>query len=1214
MNRTILTLVGVLSASSLLLVDSAIKGTVLLMLAAVAALMLRRDSAATRHLVWLLAMVAILVVPVLSAMLPQWRVLPAWMSSTQPVVADVSPPSVASPTIGDMELPQRVASVEVERPSITDFQPANAMPSNSQATPAIPDPLPTPLTLNWHWISALPLMWAVGFSVLLLRLPAARWVLWNSERGATVICGRVAPQLDAESRSDSATLEATHDPIFVAMEAICSRFGISRRVTLLIHPDNTIPVVWGIFRCRLMLPAAARQWSGEQLQSVLLHELAHVKRRDTIVQLLTLIACALHWFNPLVWFAAWRLEVERERACDDLVLASGIRPSAYARHLLDIVTGLSPAHWTQSCGLAMARKSSLNGRLAAVLGKDLNRRSVSVALGGLALAIAVGVAVPIAMLRAADENWTSPSGAHVGGNDFSAFCVHDGKVASFVIAYQGDFDSSTSSSSNAKARTWTNSGTITVKKTSIALGFLRLHTAPNKLVISITPAEGRDLSKPAPPRDFGQKEYDLTRGRVFLLTDSGLVRQFDLPTPVVTDQESKKKLAALIAAIPPQQREDLIQNANTTMKLPPDTIAKLKWGEPVKGLRMALAWPPALGDAFLGDTDYFQLVVQNVSENPIRFVTGDDAPNPRSMRYREGERIVQSLSDPEAQKTDWRLAPGECGVLRLFSKEERGKDGKTISTLVEGDLAGSTRYHAIGIMEVAKAPAGAWTGKLTTGPTRGSADVADAPAPKHKDARALYEMWQRLARTNGDIPGALIGELAAGVNRFIKYNPTWETVPKLNEILPRLDATRDWKAPDAIALLDEVAAVQDSPLSMASWKMKTIRTGDALPEKFANVAWGEEQPNGLRAAWVLEPGAAEHRIGAALNARLLVWNPGAVAVVLQVPTFHQGGVKATDSRGKDVEVSAVAFLTLAESVPVRLGPGEYIEINTPGVGIGERAGREPWAGPRVATNVLVKPGDNITLTHSLVPLDGSEVGMSEDDPHVVGGGWWLAHIKARLSRELPLPADAAERSRLLDRAVRELFATAPTAEETAVFVADQTPDALKALARRLSERADAVEFAGALPTAPVKFRVLAADSAADKSPRVVLGPGEYPLPCTTGGRGNATLKIVGRPVDDRRTNDAQLLFEPVDFTGKLPPDPHKLEVPDGWGTWAIVCRPGEGIFYVLHKGGARKIDYSNPAAVTDTPATDLPAEFRDEVKRQLDLHEVSAESQAEVFE
>ena len=73
MNRTFLAIAGVFSASSLLLVDSAVKGTAMLAGGACAAMILRRDSAATRHLVWLLAIVAMLVVPVLSAMLPQWR-------------------------------------------------------------------------------------------------------------------------------------------------------------------------------------------------------------------------------------------------------------------------------------------------------------------------------------------------------------------------------------------------------------------------------------------------------------------------------------------------------------------------------------------------------------------------------------------------------------------------------------------------------------------------------------------------------------------------------------------------------------------------------------------------------------------------------------------------------------------------------------------------------------------------------------------------------------------------------------------------------------------------------------------------------------------------------------------------------------------------------------------------------------------------------------
>jgi hypothetical protein len=359
-------------------------------------------------------------------------------------------------------------------------------------------------------------------------------------------------------------------------------------------------------------------------------------------------------------------------------------------------------------------------------------------------------------------------------------------------------------------------------------------------------------------------------------------------------------------------------------------------------------------------------------------------------------------------------------------------------------------------------------------PNKSPSTDAAAPVPVHKDARAVYEEWQRYTRSNGDIPGALVGELAAAVKTFIHYNPTWETVPKLNAILPRLDATHDWKPKDAIALLDEVAGIPDSPLQPAPWKgtRRTIRQGDTLPEKYADALWGDEQPSGLRAAWLLEPSATEHRIGSALKARLLVQNRGKVPVMIQVPTFHQGGVKATDAQGAEVEVPGIEWTTMAMLTSVRLAPGEYIEINTTGVGIGPGAGMGPWAGPRIGSSVLANAGDELTITRSPLPLDGSEVGISEDDPHVSGPGWWLAHIQTRLNRELPLPADAAERTRMLNRAVRELFGTVPTSEETAEFIADNSPDAVEALAKRLATRTDLVSFSGKLPTAPVKFRVL----------------------------------------------------------------------------------------------------------------------------------------------
>ena len=153
MNRAILNFGGVLSASSLLLVDSAIKGTVLLALAAIAALLLRRDSAATRHLVWMMAIVALLIVPVLSATLPQWRVLPNWTSSPRPSVAaieSISPPPFIKSNGEVIEMPQKakaVAPMEVDQPTAPELNPITAAPG-SQPAMMPPEVIATPVVRN----------------------------------------------------------------------------------------------------------------------------------------------------------------------------------------------------------------------------------------------------------------------------------------------------------------------------------------------------------------------------------------------------------------------------------------------------------------------------------------------------------------------------------------------------------------------------------------------------------------------------------------------------------------------------------------------------------------------------------------------------------------------------------------------------------------------------------------------------------------------------------------------------------------------------------------------------------------------------------------------------------------------------------------------------------------------------------------------------------
>jgi len=1048
MNRTFFPVAVVLGTSSLMLVDSAIKGAAILSLAALVTLMLRRDSAAIRHLTWLVAIVGMLVVPVFSAILPQWRALPAWaVISTEPVAVESPTPAVATSEQPQAALSPNAGPVKNELSTTIGDQPIAEVPVSPSAVVAA-EVIPEPTEPRWNRVNVLPLLWAIGFCVLVLRLMVARLMLWSNERRGKVIALSQRPWNGRPAGESNA-------PIITAFQAACEQLGVRQPVRLLIHSERTIPVVWGITRFRLLLPAAAREWSVEQLNSVLLHELAHIKRRDTIAQLLVQIACALHWFNPLAWFAAWRLRVERERACDDLVLARGVRASAYAEHLLNVATRLSPSRWTQACGIAMARNSSLEGRLRAVLSEKLNRRGVSVALGAIALAIGVGIAVPIAMLRAADE-------------------------------------------------------------------------------------------KPGAP---------------------------------VQQQGSQK-------------RKD-------GAKLPPDTEGRLKWGESVNGLRAALVIRHATGEPTAGDIPDLYLVVQNVSNASLRLTDSTAAPQTRVLYVKRYGKTMMGLRAGEPKLGDLTLQPREVAFVFMLSPDATSSDGRTMgSILAEGALK-DTHQTMVAHMQVDQAPAGAWTGKLVTGETS-AAVAAGQPQPKDESAQSLFKKWQDSARINGKIPGGALGSLAAAASNFIKHNPTDERAPKLAKLLKRIDISRDWTQADAVTLLDDVTAVYSS---LPEWAedltrfsiAEIIRTGQPLPAELEDAPWGEAQPNGLRAAWLLDPRAEQHRLGTPLKSRILFHNAGKNAVVFRALTWNQSGRHmARDAKGTVVKISSTDWTTIPQIFACRLAPGEYTEVIGAGIGVGADKDHEDWRGTRVGAWIEAKEGDEVTFTPAPVSADGRDGRAG-----VPGESWWLAFITARLNRDAPLPDDASERERLLDRAMRNLFGTAPTPEETATFVADRTPDAMDALAKRLARRAGTTPYTGTLQSGETKFRVLPVDPDAAKKPRVATGPGRYTL------GDHVRLVIVRKPDGDRRMNEADIRFFSSDPKNEPPGKPHEIKLPDGYHTWAIAWERGSTVLWVAERGVLHSYDFTNPADVKETriePAdiTNVPEPLREALRPALE--------------
>ena len=141
--------------------------------------------------------------------------------------------------------------------------------------------------------------------------------------GAAAVLGRLACGLLGVQWMSRRTERVTDAPWLPLARALAAELGISPRIVFLRSGSAAMPMAWGILRPSVLMPADADTWPAERLRIVLLHELAHVKRRDCLTHMLAQVACALYWFNPLAWMAARHVRTERERACDDLVLAAG---------------------------------------------------------------------------------------------------------------------------------------------------------------------------------------------------------------------------------------------------------------------------------------------------------------------------------------------------------------------------------------------------------------------------------------------------------------------------------------------------------------------------------------------------------------------------------------------------------------------------------------------------------------------------------------------------------------------------------------------------------------------------------------------------------------------------------------------------------------------------------------------------------------------------
>jgi beta-lactamase regulating signal transducer with metallopeptidase domain len=185
---------------------------------------------------------------------------------------------------------------------------------------------------------------------------------------------------------------------------------LPRRCRVWLSADCIGPMTWGVLRPVVLLPDDALDWPEAKLEAALRHELAHVRRKDCLVQALALLTCALYWPNPLVWRAARALHREAEAAADDAVLASGMRPSDYATLLLDLANDWG-APKRPELGMAMAQPPILTQRVQSILSPDAFRTGAT-AMDAFKFTLVGGVALAaLALARPSVADIPAPSAA-----------------------------------------------------------------------------------------------------------------------------------------------------------------------------------------------------------------------------------------------------------------------------------------------------------------------------------------------------------------------------------------------------------------------------------------------------------------------------------------------------------------------------------------------------------------------------------------------------------------------------------------------------------------------------------------------------------------------------------------------------------------------------------------------------------------------------------
>jgi len=370
-----------------ILIDITAKSLVLFAVCALLSVLMRKSSAAYRHALWISALVGLFCLPILSATLPRWNV--HVLRPLAPVIIS----SLPSPT----DLAEYTKFADIGTAGLNS--PSVGLAGGAVAPTALSTSNPGKASLVRRLIPSAQ-GWVLHYAAMLHILASLCGVV------SVFLIARMISRLVQVQRIVRTCLPQESFP---AVEQARLALGVKRQVDVRVGQEDgspRVPMTCGVWRPAVLLPYSSKDWTPDRMRAVVLHEMAHIKRLDWPLMILSELLCAIYWPNPLIWMANRRVRLESEKAADDLVLSSGMPPTDYASHLVEIARSLIHGERNMPA-VAMASRPEISQRLSAILTFQGSRRELGPAgrvlsVGLLSFVFLVG-AIHLAPQREVDR-------------------------------------------------------------------------------------------------------------------------------------------------------------------------------------------------------------------------------------------------------------------------------------------------------------------------------------------------------------------------------------------------------------------------------------------------------------------------------------------------------------------------------------------------------------------------------------------------------------------------------------------------------------------------------------------------------------------------------------------------------------------------------------------------------------------------------------------